>query len=70
MVSIIFGILSVATCAFLTYVFVQFRHELLNIRKNSGETVLTAADIYRIEAAWKLARMSSRTGRGQPKKAA
>jgi hypothetical protein len=53
-----------------TYVFVQVRHELPNIRKNPGETALTAADIYRIEAAWKLAKMSSRAGRGQPEKAA
>jgi hypothetical protein len=70
MVPIIFGILGVAACAFLTYVFVQFRHELLNVRRNPGDTVLTAAEIYRMEAAWKLASMSPHAGRRQPKKAA
>jgi hypothetical protein len=60
MVPIILSMLGVAACAFLAYVFMQFRRELLRMRKSPAEdTMLTAADIYRMEAAWKLARMSS-----------
>jgi hypothetical protein len=65
MTAIAFSILSVSACAFLIYVFVQFRRELLHVRTGSaGEPRLTRGDIYRIEAAWKLASMSYR-GEGQ-----
>lgn len=67
MVPITFSVLGVAACAFLTYVFVQFRRELLNGRRNpAGQAKLTGADIYRIEAALMLARPSS-NAHGRPK---
>lgn len=69
MVPIDFSIVAVAACALLTYVFMQFRRELLHMRKDSAEdTRLTAADIYRMEAAWKLASMSSHARRGETPK--
>jgi hypothetical protein len=69
MISIIFSMLGVAACAFLAYVFMQFRRELLRMRKNPAEdTMLTAADIYRMEAAWKLASISSHEFRKPPAK--
>ena len=59
MVPIIFSVLGVAACAFLAYVFMRFRRELLRMRQSPAEdTILTAADVYRMEAAWKLASMS------------
>lgn len=60
MVPITFSLLGVAACAFLIYVFAQFRHELLHLRKSSvGEPELTEVDVRRIEAALILARMSA-----------
>jgi hypothetical protein len=59
-VRITFSILSVAACSFLAYVFMQFRRELLHLRKSSaGEPRLTEADVRCIEAALMLATMSS-----------
>ena len=59
MVLDIFIVLGGAACAFLAYVCVQFRRELQRIRKNpADDTMLTPADIYRMEVAWKTATMS------------
>lgn len=69
MVPIIFGVLVAAACAFLTYVLLQFRREFLNVKKNFTEDVpLMQADIYRIEAAWKLASMPLGAGGKEPTK--
>jgi hypothetical protein len=66
MAPIIFSILSVAACTFLAYVFMQFRRELLHMRKSSGrEPRLTEADVRRIEAALMLTRMSSHASGAQ-----
>ncbi len=71
MVSIIFSMFGGAACAFLGYVFMQFRRELLQMRKSPAkDTMLTPADIYRMEAAWKLASMSSHEFRKRPKRKA
>lgn len=67
MIPIIFGVLGTAACAFLVYVFVQFRREYLK-HNSVDETILTPAEIYRMEASWELARMSSRTRRRPPAK--
>lgn len=66
MIPITFSILSVAACTFLGYVFMQFRRELLHVRKSSaGEPRFTEADVKRIEAGLMLARMSSHASGAQ-----
>jgi len=60
MVAITFSVLSVVACAFLSYVLVQFRRELLEMKKGSaGEPRLTDVDVKRIEAALMSVRISS-----------
>lgn len=60
MVPITFSLLSAAACAFLIYVFAQFRRALLHLRKGSaGEPELTEVDVRRTEAALMSARMTS-----------
>lgn len=60
MVAITFSVLSVVACAFLVYVFAQFRRELLQVRESSaGEPRLTDVDVRRIEAALMSVRTSS-----------
>lgn len=60
MVAITFSVLSVVACAFLIYVFAQFRRELLGVRESSaGEPRLTDVDVRRIEAALMSVRTSS-----------
>ena len=60
MVPITFSLLAVAACAFLIYVFAQFRRELLNVRKCPvGEPNLTEVDVRRTEAALMFERLSS-----------
>ena len=66
MVPMTFSLLGVAACAFLIYVFAQFRRELLHLRKSSvGEPKLTWVDVRRTEAALMLAKMSSHADAGQ-----
>jgi len=62
MVAITFSALGIVACAFLIYVLVQFRRELLNGNKSfAGEPRLTDVDVKRIEAALMSVRMSSHT---------
>ena len=68
MVPITFGGLGTAACAFLIYVFVQLRREFLK-ETSIKETTLTPAEIYRMEAAWKLASTSPHIVRRRPEKA-
>jgi hypothetical protein len=57
MVPITFSLLAVAACAFLIYVFAQFRRELLNCPV--GGPNLTEVDVRRTEAALMFERLSS-----------
>lgn len=71
MISIIFAAVGAMACAFLMHVFVQFRRELRK-EKCIEETRLTPVEIYRMEAAWEIARMTASARRRQltPRKAA
>jgi hypothetical protein len=66
MVPITFSILCGAACTFLFYVLLQFRRELLHMRKSSdGEPRLTAVNVRHIEATLKLAPRSCYANVGQ-----
>jgi len=69
MVPFVFSMLGLAACTFLMYVLVQFRRELLYVKRDfAGEPKLTEVDVRRIEAALISDGKPSHAGEGQQTK--
>jgi hypothetical protein len=63
---IVFAVLSLAACAFLMYVFVNFHRELANARKrNHQDSKVPSVHLLRVERALQSARASLHAGREQ-----